>query len=476
MKIPPRQAMHHLDPKKRIHSFDEVTIGYTEEEAVKEAQRCIQCKNKPCTLGCPVEVDIPEFIDFIAQKKFPEAIKSMRKDNNLPAVCGRVCPQEKQCEKVCTLAKKCESVACGYLERFIADWEMANRPIPSGQRIIDNNGQEKARIKVAVAGAGPAGLSCAGDLAKMGYTVTLFESLHATGGVLRYGIPEFRLPKKILDYETAYIKRLGVDVVLNALVGKTITIEELFNDGYKALFLGVGAGLPQFLGIKGENLNGVYSANEFLTRTNLMHGYEFPKYDTPVKIGKRVAVIGGGDTAMDSSRCSLRLGAEKVTLIYRRSREEMPARFEEVENAKEEGVEIQFLKAPIEILDDGKGWVKGMKSINMQLGAPDEEGRRRPTPIQGSEHIIDVDTVVIAIGQSPNPLVPKSEQRLKIDRAGHVIINEKCMSNMKGVFAGGDIIDGSGTAVGAMGDGKRAARAIDEYVKVMVHGKEKKNA
>jgi len=456
-----RQVLGCREPNERSKDFKEVALGFTEEQAVLEAQRCIACKKKPCCSGCPVEVDIPEFIKLIAKKDFRGAIQKIKEKNNLPAVCGRVCPQETQCEAVCTFAAKKESIAIGALERFVADWESANtgtgKASPAGQK----NG-----IKVAVVGAGPAGLTAAADLARYGYKVTLFESLSNSGGVLRYGIPEFRLPKVILDRETEYIRSLGVEINYNILVGRTITIDDLFKDGYKAVFVGSGAGLPYFLGIPGENLNGVYSANEFLTRVNLMHAYEFPKYKTPVRIGERVAVVGAGNTAMDCVRVAKRLGAKEAMIVYRRSEHEAPARRAEVEHAKEEGIEFRFLTAPLSIEGNDKGEVKSMTCIKMELGEPDASGRRRPVPVKGSEYTMPVDTVVIAVGQGPNPLIPRTSKGIAVDqKSGELIIDENCMTSIKGVFAGGDITTGEGTVIAAMGAGKKAAAAMDRYLK-----------
>lgn len=450
----PRQKMPVQDAKERIKNFHSVALGYSEEQAVLEAKRCIQCKKPACIEGCPVEIDIPGFIKKIAEKDFPEAIKILKDKNNLPAICGRVCPQETQCEIKCVLAKKGEPVAIGRLERFAADWEMKQER------------EKREGIKVAVAGSGPAGLTCAADLAKMGYDVTIFESLHEPGGVLMYGIPEFRLPKKTVKIEIDYIKSLGVNIKTNVLVGKTKTVQELFDEGYKAIFVGTGAGLPQFLGIPGENLNRIYSANEFLTRANLMKAYKFPEYDTPIDIGKRVAVIGAGNVAMDAARVSLRLGADEVLIVYRRTEKEMPARLEEIENAKEEGVKLHLLTAPVRFIGDENNNVTGMECLKMELGAPDSSGRRRPVPIKNSEFKFGVDTVVMAIGQSPNPLLPKTIRGLQVGKHGNVITDEKTgATSIPGIFAGGDIATGASTVIEAMGAGKRAARAIDEYIK-----------
>ena len=461
------------DAKERIKNFSSVALGYSEEQAVLEAKRCIQCKKPTCMGGCPVEVDIPGFIKKIAEKNFPEAIKILKNKNNLPAICGRVCPQETQCEIKCVLAKKGDAVAIGRLERFAADWEIEK--MEDGRQKTEEKKQKAKNlptsnfqlpIKVAVAGSGPAGLTCAADLAKMGYDVTIFESLHDPGGVLMYGIPEFRLPKKIVKTEIDYIKSLGVRINTNVLVGKTKTVQELFDEGYKAIFVGTGAGLPQFLGIPGENLNRIYSANEFLTRANLMKVYKFPEYDTPIDIGKRVAVIGAGNVAMDAARVSLRLGADEVIIVYRRTEKEMPARLEEIENAKEEGVKLHLLTAPVRFIGDENNNVIGMECLKMELGEPDSSGRRRPVPIKNSEFKFDVDTVVMAIGQSPNPLLPKTVQGLQVGKHGNIITDEKTgATSIPGIFAGGDIATGASTVIEAMGAGKRAARSIDEYIK-----------
>ncbi len=448
-------------PQDRIKNFNEVALGYTEDQAVAEAKRCLQCKKAPCMPGCPVEIDIPGFIELIAKRKFSEALNILREKNNLPAICGRVCPQETQCEIVCTLKKKGEPVAIGRLERFAADWGRKNR-----RQTTDHRPQTTGeKPRAAVIGAGPAGLTCAGDLAKTGWKVTIFESLHAPGGVLRYGIPEFRMPRDVLDYEIEYVKNLGVEIKTNIIVGRTVTIEELFDAGYKAVFIGTGAGFPYFLGIPGENYNGVYSANEFLTRANLMKAYKFPEYDTPIKVGKKVAVVGAGNVAMDSARVALRLGAEKVCIIYRRSRSEMPARAEEIHHAEEEGIELNLLTLPIEIIGDDKGWVKQMRCLKMKLGEPDDSGRRRPVKIDGSEYLEDIDTVVIAIGQGPNPLLLSQTSGLKLNKRGNIVADDITgETSLEGVYAGGDIVTGAATVIEAMGAGKRVARAIDNGV------------
>ena len=465
----PRQEMPRQAPEVRRTNFDEVALGFTMELAQREAARCLQCKKPSCIEGCPVEVRIPEFIEALREGDMPKAVRLLKDKNNLPAICGRVCPQETQCEEVCVLGKKFEPVAIGRLERFVADWELAQGvqtpelPPPTGKR-------------VAVIGAGPAGLTCAADLARLGHQVTIFESLHAPGGVLMYGIPEFRLPKRIVQAEVDYVKSLGVELRLNSVVGKLYTLDELLSkQGYDAVFLGTGAGLPRFMRIPGENYNGVYSANEFLTRVNLMKAYRFPEYDTPVKVKKRVAVIGGGNVAMDSARCALRLGWQRalaegseppeVTIVYRRSRAEMPARLEEIENAEAEGVQFKLLTNPVEIYGDEQGWVRGMRCIRMELGEPDESGRRRPIPIEGSEFDMEVDVVIVAIGTSPNPLVFTEARGLERTRWGTVVADEETgRTTKRGVWAGGDVVTGAATVISAMGAGKRAAADIHRYL------------
>ncbi len=454
----PRQRLRTRDPKGRIKDFQEVSLGFTEEQALLEVKRCIMCKKRSCVGGCPVDIDIPAFIELIAKRDYEGAIKVVKEKNNLPAICGRVCPQETQCEVLCTLLGKEEAVAIGALERFVADWEITHSKLRPPKM------EAKKGVKVAVVGAGPAGLTAAADLARYGYDVTLFESLSASGGVLRYGIPEFRLPKGILDIETNYVKSLGVDIKINVLIGRTFTIGDLFDEGYKAIFLGTGAGLPYFLGIPGENLNGVYSANEFLTRVNLMHAYEFPKYKTPVRIGAKVAVVGAGDTAMDCVRVAKRLGAEEAMIVYRRSEKEVPARHAEVNNAKDEGIEFRFLTAPVKIEGNEQGEVKNMTCLKMELGEPDKDGRRRPIPIKGSEYTMPMDTVIIAIGQGPNPLIARTTKGFETHAGGELKIDEDCMTSIKGVFAGGDITTGEGTVIAAMGAGKKAAAAMDRYL------------
>jgi len=457
---PKKVRMPEQEPEARNKNFREVALGYTEEMAIEEAQRCLKCKHKPCMGGCPVNVKIPEFISLIAEGKFEEAYFKIKETNNLPAICGRVCPQETQCEKYCVRGIKGEPVAIGRLERFAADWYMAN-----GKKRKEEITNKKDK-RVAVIGSGPAGLTCAADLARMGYQVTVFEAFHTPGGVLVYGIPEFRLPKNLVEKEINTIKDLGVDIKTNMVIGKVLTVQELMNEeGFDAVFIGTGAGLPSFLGIPGENLNGVYSANEFLTRINLMKAYKFPEYDTPVQIGKNVAVVGGGNVAMDAARSAKRLGAENVYIVYRRSEAEMPARLEEIHHAKEEGIIFKLLTNPVRIIGTEDGWVKGMECIEMELGEPDSSGRRRPIPKKGSEHIMDVQTVIVAIGQTPNPLIKSTTPGLNTHEWGGIIIDEETgATNIPGVFAGGDAVTGAATVILAMGAGKKAAKAIDKYL------------
>jgi len=452
--------MPEQEPDVRNKNFKEVALGYTEEMAIEEAKRCLNCKHKPCVGGCPVNVKIPEFIKLVSEGKFEEAYHKIRETNNLPAICGRVCPQETQCEKFCVRAIKSESVGIGRLERFVADWYMANCKAEVEE--VPGNGK-----KVAIIGAGPAGLTCAADLAKMGYDVTIFEAFHTAGGVLMYGIPEFRLPKELVQKEIDNVRQLGVDIKTNMVIGRVLSLDELMEDeGFDAIFIGTGAGLPSFMGIPGENLNGVYSANEFLTRINLMKAYKFPDYDTPIKIGRNVAVVGGGNVAMDAARSAKRLGAENVYIVYRRSEAEMPARLEEVHHAKEEGIIFRNLTNPVRIIGTEDGWVKGMECIRMELGEPDSSGRRRPVPVTGSEHTIDVDTVIIAIGQTPNPLIKSTTPDLETHKWGGIIADEETGATSKeGVFAGGDAVTGAATVILAMGAGKKAAVAIDNYLK-----------
>ncbi|HOB35006.1 MAG: NADPH-dependent glutamate synthase [Firmicutes bacterium] len=456
---PTKHPMPAQPPEERIKNFDEVTHGYSEDVAVQEALRCLQCKNPRCVEGCPVGIDIPGFILKIREKDFQGAIDILKDKNSLPAICGRVCPQEDQCEKLCIVGIKNEPVAIGRLERFAADWEA--RHSKAEVKPVEATGP-----KVAVVGSGPAGLTAAGELIKKGYRVTIFEAFHQPGGVLMYGIPEFRLPKAIVEREIEYLKKLGVDIQLNVVVGRTITLEELLTkEGYEAVFVGTGAGLPYFLNIPGENLNGVYSANEFLTRTNLMRAYQFPKWHTPIHIGKRVAVVGAGNVAMDAARTALRLGAEEVTIVYRRSEAEMPARKEEIEHAREEGVRFKLLTNPVEILGNEKGWVTGLRCIKMELGEPDASGRRRPVPIPGSEFEFPVDVVVVAVGQGPNPLIPRTTPGLETSKWGTIVADETGATSIPGVFAGGDVVTGAATVIKAMGAGKIAAEAIDKYIK-----------
>jgi glutamate synthase (NADPH/NADH) small chain len=448
--------MREQDPKVRIRNFEEVPFGYTLEEAVSEAERCLQCKRAPCIQGCPVNINIPKFIREIREGDFRAAIRTIKETNNLPAICGRVCPQETQCQAVCTLGKKYEPVAIGRLERFVADWEYEH-----GVELPEVG--KPTGFRVAVVGSGPAGLTCAADLRRFGHGVTIFEALHEPGGVLMYGIPEFRLPKRIVRAEIENLLKMGVELKLNVVVGRTVTIDELFASGYHAVFVGSGAGLPKFLGIPGENLIGIYSANEFLTRVNLMRAYLFPEYDTPIKVGKRVAVVGGGNVAMDAARTALRLGAERVVVLYRRTEAEMPARREEVHHAKEEGVEFEFLVNPVRFLDTG-GKVSGVECIRMELGEPDESGRRRPIPIPNSNFVIPVDTVIVAIGNDPHPLVPRTTPGLATTKHGTIVADEEGRTSREGVFAGGDIVTGAATVISAMGAGKRAALAIHRYL------------
>lgn len=450
--------MREQEPTVRIHNFDEVPLGYTEQEAIEEAERCLQCKNAPCVEGCPVQIDIPRFIDQIKHRRFAEAIATIKEENSLPAVCGRVCPQETQCQEVCTLGKRFEPVAIGRLERFCADWEADHEPCcPAVQ---DNTG-----YRVAVVGAGPAGLTAAGELRKMGHDVTIFELLHVAGGVLMYGIPEFRLPKEIVRREIDALCTMGVKIEVNKVVGQIFTVDELLCRGYAAVFVGTGAGLPLFLRVPGESLNGVYSANEFLTRTNLMRAFRFPEYDTPIKVGRRVVTVGGGNVAMDSARTALRLGAKESIIVYRRSEEELPARAEEVEHAKEEGIKFHLLTNPIRFAGEN-GYLKTVACIRMELGEPDDSGRRRPIPIEGSEFTMEIDNAVIAIGNGPHPLVPRTTKGLELDRRGNIAADlETGQTSKEGVFAGGDIVTGAATVIEAMGAGKRAAFAIDRYIR-----------
>lgn len=445
-------------PEERRRNFNEVALGYSEEQALAEANRCLQCPKPQCIQGCPVEIEIPAFIKLIREGKFEEAVKKLKEKNSLPAICGRVCPQEEQCQKFCVVGKVGEPVSIGRLERFVADWERAK-----GVKVSDN--PSSTGKKVAIIGAGPAGLTCAADLAKLGHKVVIFEALHLPGGVLVYGIPEFRLPKSIVRAEVDYIEKLGAELKLGYLIGRTYTIPELLKKkGFDAVFIGTGAGLPAFMGVPGENLGGIYSANEFLIRVNLMKSYAFPAYDTPIRIGKHVVVIGGGNVAMDSARSALRLGAEEVCIVYRRSREELPARKEEIENAEEEGIICKFLAAPTKFIGDEKGWVKAMECICMELGPPDESGRRRPVPVKGSEFIMDVDTVIVAIGRTPNPIIQSTTAGLEVTKWGTIVTDENGKTSLEGVYAGGDIVTGEATVISAMGAGKKAAKAIHEHL------------
>ncbi len=453
-----KTSMPEQEPLVRAGNFDEVAYGYTVEMAQNEATRCLQCKNHPCMDGCPVQVQIPNFIAQIVSGEFESAYQTIRETNALPAVCGRVCPQERQCESKCVRAIKGEAVGIGRLERFVADWHMNHR-----------NGEERKSTpknghRVAVIGAGPAGLTCAGDLNKRGYDVTVFEAFHTAGGVLMYGIPEFRLPKTVVQKEIDQLKRDGVDIRLNMVIGKILDVDELFEQGYEAVFIGSGAGLPRFMGIEGEGLVGVFSANEFLTRINLMKAYR-DDYDTPVQRGKRVAVVGGGNVAMDAARCAKRLGAEKVYIVYRRGEEELPARKEEIHHAKEEGIEFCYLTAPVAVCGTESGFVKELRCVKMKLGEPDASGRRSPEPIPNSEHAIEVDMVIAAIGNVPNPLLRETTDGLEVNRHGGLVVNEETMQTTReGVYAGGDAVTGAATVILAMGAGKKAATAIDRYL------------
>jgi len=456
-----KNPMPEQDPKVRTKSFTEVSLGYTADLAKAEAERCLQCKTAPCRKGCPVQVDIPAFIKEVKAGDLDAAIAKIKEVNSLPAVCGRVCPQEEQCEKYCVLAKKGQSVGIGRLERYVADTARnKGETITAIEYAVDAQ-------KVAVIGSGPAGLAVAGDLAKKGYKVTIFEALHLPGGVLMYGIPEFRLPKdEVVQVEINNLRKLGVEIVVNAVIGSTFTVDELIEEeGFDAVFIGTGAGLPYFMGVPGENLNGVYSANEFLTRCNLMKAYRFPECGTPIHVGKKVAVVGGGNVAMDGARTALRLGAEHSYIVYRRSEAELPARLEEVHHAKEEGIDFQFLTAPTAVLGNKDGWVTGLQCVRMELGEPDASGRLRPIEIPNSQFVLEVDTVIIAIGQGPNPLVQSTTKGLETNKKGNIAAHEETGATSKpGVFAGGDIVTGAATVILAMGAGKKAAVAIDKYL------------
>ncbi len=453
---PDKVAMPVQDPAIRITNFNEVALGYTPQMAMEEATRCLHCKHQPCVSGCPVNIHIPDFIEKVAQGEFEEAYKIISLTSTLPAICGRVCPQENQCEKVCVRGIKNEPVAIGRLERFVADYHRKHNDTPFEKP--RSNGH-----KVAVVGAGPAGLTCAGDLAKLGYQVTIFEALHVAGGVLMYGIPEFRLPKEIVQKEISHLKELGVEIITNFIVGRSDSIDSIMDEGYEAVFIGSGAGLPNFMGLPGENLIGVYSANEFLTRINLMKAYQEDS-DTPVQHPTKCVVVGGGNVAMDAARCARRLGSE-VHIVYRRSMEELPARKEEVEHAQEEGIIFDLLCNPVRVIGDDKGWCKQIECIRMQLGEPDDSGRRRPIPIEGSNFTIDIDCMIMAIGTSPNPLIRHTTKGLEVNRKGCIICNEDGLTSRENIYAGGDAVSGAATVINAMGAGKRAAAAIDKKLK-----------
>lgn len=458
-----RQGVSAQDPGQRIKNFFEVSGGFDGEKALKEASRCLQCKDKPCRLGCPVGIDIPAFIALVKEGKPAAALAKIKEKNFLPAVCGRVCPQEDQCEAMCVLNKMKIPINIGALERFSADHGREGSD-PASRCLAPDAPEPGRRKKIAVIGSGPAGLTCSGDLALRGHEVTLFESLHLPGGVLSYGIPEFRLPKKIVEEEVAYITSLGVRLRVNVLAGCSVTFDDLWEQGMEAIFIATGAGLPKFLQIAGENAAGVYSANEFLTRVNLMKAYDFPRHATPVKVGQTVLVIGGGNVALDSARCARRLGA-RVLLIYRRTKDEMPARREEIENAAEEGIELVFLTSPVRIIEDDQGKVKGLETVRMELREADPSGRPKPVAIAATESVIEADTVIVAIGQNPNPLLPKALPGLKLTDRGTIAVDDRLMTSMDGVFAGGDIVSGADTVISAMGAGKKAAEQIHQYLK-----------
>ena len=454
-----RVDMPKQPPEERRYNFQEVALGYSHDQANAEAERCLHCKKPKCMEGCPVGVDIPEFIQALRSGEISKAVLALKLKNSLPGICGRVCPQEVQCEERCVLSKKGAPVAIGRLERYVADWDLSQEKCARCEMAAPTG------KKVAVVGSGPAGLTCAADLARMGHEVTILEALHDAGGVLIYGIPEFRLPKSIVKSEVEYIKSLGVKLDLDAVVGRQIQIKELLKEGFDAVFLGIGAGAPRFLNVPGENLSGIYSANEYLTRVNLMKAYRFPEYDTPIQKGKKVAVVGGGNVTMDAARCALRLGAEEVHVVYRRSRQEMPARAEEIDNAMEEGVIFDLLTNPTRFIGDERGRVKAMEIVQMELGEPDEGGRRSPKVKKGSEHIVLVDIVIIAVGTIPNPLVPSSTPELKTTKWGTLVVNERCRTTMQGVWAGGDITSGGATVISAMESGKTAAVDMDEWLR-----------
>jgi len=459
-----RVSMPKQSPEVRSRNFLEVARGYSEEQAIEEADRCLECKKPKCMEGCPVGIDIPAFIKAVRDGEMEDAVRTIKAKNSLPGICGRVCPQEVQCESLCVLGKKGAPIAIGRLERFVADWESRNAPEEGGSGQVAEALPPTGK-KVAVVGAGPAGLTCAADLAKRGHNVTVFEALHDAGGVLIYGIPEFRLPKDIVRSEVDYVKSLGVEFELDSVVGRLVQVDELLKNDFDAVFLGIGAGAPRFLNVPGENLNGVYSANEYLTRVNLMKAYKFPEYDTPIRQGNKVAVVGGGNVAMDAARCAVRLGADEVHVVYRRSEAEMPARLEEIENAKEEGVIFDFLTNPTRFLGDDRGRVAGMEVVKMVLGEPDASGRRRPVAEKGSEHVVDVDTVIIAVGTIPNPLVPANTPGLEITKWGTLVVDENGRTTREGVWAGGDITTGGATVISAMGAGKTSAEDIDRWLR-----------
>ncbi|MCJ7506613.1 NADPH-dependent glutamate synthase [Candidatus Bathyarchaeota archaeon] len=456
-KLMKRMSVRRLPAEVRRHNFDEVSLGYNEEEAMTEAKRCLKCPSPFCIKGCPVQIEIPAFIECIRKGDFSGAISKLKEKNNLPGITGRVCPQELQCEEQCVLGKRGDPIAIGALERFAADYEL-KKGVGVPERA------KSTGKRVAVIGSGPAGLTAAGDLAKLGHEVTVFEALHLPGGVLVYGIPEFRLPKSIVKAEVEYVSRLGAEIKTNVIIGRTLSVDDLFDQGYNAVFIGTGAGSPWFMRISGENLNRIYSANEFLTRCNLMKAYSFPEYDTPIQAGKGVAVVGGGNAAMDAARTALRLGGEEVHIIYRRSREEMPARLEEVRNAEEEGVQMDLLVNPTRYLGNKNGWVEGVECLRMELGTPDESGRRRPVPLKGSEFLMQIDLAVVAIGQGPNPLIAQTTQGLTVGEDERIVVDEFGKSSRGGVWAAGDIASNEGTVIHAMGNAKKSALAIHQYL------------